>query len=95
MPADGDELGRRLGRARWHDGRVSFGDEGPTLFDPGGNRRGGTGEHVVWLKPAVKGERVLPQATIEVSEWRSAESGGAWQPLRQLEVDYEDMPLER
>lgn len=90
MPADGDELGRRLRQARWHDGRVSFDDQGPELFDDSGNRRGGTGEHVVWLRPLVQGERVLPQATIEVYEWQDAEAGGSWQPLRALDVDYDE-----
>jgi hypothetical protein len=90
MPANGDELGERLRRARWHDRRVSFGDEGPLLFAADGNRRGGTGEHVVWLQPAVDRGRVLPRSTIAVFEWQGAGGGEAWTPLPPIDVDYDD-----
>jgi hypothetical protein len=90
MPADGDALGERLLQARWHDDRVSFGDEGPGLFDADGNRRGGTGEHIVWLRPVVEGQRVLPQAVITVYEWQAPAQGGAWREARQLKVDYDE-----
>jgi hypothetical protein len=70
LPHTGDELGRKLHEARWQptggDGRVRFGSDGPLLFDEHGNRRSGTGEHVVWLQPVIHGERLLPQATITV-----------------------------
>ena len=95
MPASGDELGTRLHQARWHRGRVSFGQDGKELFDPDGNRQGGTGEHIVWLRPSVAadgkglGERVLPQATIEVYEWH-AEGDGSWRRLRILPLDYDE-----
>jgi hypothetical protein len=97
MPADGAELGERLRRARWHDGRVSFGDDGPSLFDADGNRRGGTGEHVVWLRPSVQPardktdprRRVLPRAAIEVYSWQAAGEGGSWQGLPPLDVEYD------
>jgi len=95
MPANGDELGERLRQARWHKGRVSFGDVGRELFEEDGNRRGGTGEHIVWLRPAVAAdprglhERVLPQATIEVYGWHG-EEGGSWRQLRSLKVDYDE-----
>ena len=97
MPANGAELGERLRQARWHDGRVSFGDEGPSLFDADGNRQSGTGEHVVWLRPAVekadpktgKKARVLPRATIEVYGWEGGAEGGSWRMLPRLDVDYD------
>ncbi len=93
MPANGDELGQRLRQARWRDGHVAFGDSGVELFDADGNRRSGTGEHIVWLRPTIaadsKGlhERVMPQAVIEVHGWRS-EDGGSWRQLRTIKVDY-------
>jgi hypothetical protein len=95
MPADGDELGARLRQARWLDGRVSFGDEGSPLFDEDGNRRNGTGEHVVWLRPVVTDgpragrQEVLPQAVIKVYCWQGTAEGGAWQEVRKLDADYD------
>ena len=95
MPADGDALGARLRQARWHDGRVSFGDDGPALFDAEGNRRDGTGEHIVWLRPAVQGQRVLPQAAIAVYDWQGPAAGGPWHLVRRLEVDYDETGADR
>jgi hypothetical protein len=88
IPADGDALGARLRQARWRDGRIAFGDEGPELFDADGNRRDGTGEHIVWLSPAVQGPRVLPQAAIEVYDRQ--DQGGSWHLVRRLDVDYDE-----
>jgi hypothetical protein len=90
MPADGDELGARLRQARWRDGRVAFGDEGAPLFDGDGNRRDGTGEHVVWLHPDVKGQRVLPHSSINVFDRQGPAGGGAWRLVRCLDLDYGD-----
>jgi hypothetical protein len=107
MPAGGDELGERLRPARWHDGRVSVGEEGPALFDPDGNRRGGTGEHVVWLRPDVQKDRqerqpprpavrVLPHAAIKVYELGGPpEEGGSWRALPELRVDYHEAGMDR
>ncbi len=107
MPAGAADLGERLRRARWHDGRVSFGDEGPALFDADGNRRGGSGEHVVWLRPDVQKDpqqrqpprpaiRVLPHATLKVYELRGApEEGGPWRELPELSVDYDEAGTDR
>jgi hypothetical protein len=91
VAADGDELGRRLRQARWHMGHVSFGDEGPLLFDRDGNRRSGTGEHVVWLRPVVQGGRVQPEAVIMVWSWGEV----GWERHRALEVAYDDVPGDR
>jgi hypothetical protein len=79
--ADAAELGRRLRDTRLGpDGRVGPGRKGVPLFEADGNRRSGTGEHVVCLRPRLrrvergKGETatevVLPEASIEVWAWR-------------------------
>jgi hypothetical protein len=106
--ASAADLGRRLrGTRLGSDGRVGPAPAGVPLFDTGGGRRSGTGEHVVCLRPQVirierrKGEMaaelVLPEATIEVWAWRlpaAPESDGhAWQRVgKPLWVRYEDFP---
>lgn len=64
-----DELARRLRDLRYRDGRIASGGDGVPLFDRRGQRTTGTGEHLVYLKPAGDGERVPPEATIEVYRW--------------------------
>ncbi len=101
--ADASELDRRLRDTRLGpDGRVGPGREGVRLFEPGGGRSSGTGEHVVCLRPRVRTEPgkggtmtelVLPEATIEVWSWRrpaGQEAGGyVWQPVgKPLQVHY-------
>jgi hypothetical protein len=73
---DADRLEDRLGHTRWLKGRIrndlvhtKTAGEVP-LFDGAGNRHPGTGEHVIWLKPAFEGNRNLPNATVTV--WRTA-----------------------
>jgi hypothetical protein len=91
VPTNGDDLARRLREIRWNDGQVSLGEEGPHLFDDHGNRRSNTGEHIVWLRPVLQKERVLPQATIEV--WlgeASSTEGISWLRQRVLAVDYDE-----
>jgi hypothetical protein len=90
MPADGDDLGARLRQARWRDDHVAFGGDGPELFDADGNRRDGTGEHIVWLRPAVRRARVLPQAAIEVYDRQGQDASGPWRLVRRLDVDYDE-----
>jgi len=53
-------------------------------------RGGGTGEHVVWLRPQLDGDRVKPQATITVwSQRPSPLEGSHWrQASDPLEVFY-------
>jgi hypothetical protein len=97
MPGTGDDLGRLLREARWLDGRVSVGGDGPRLFDDDGNRRSGTGEHIVWLRPQVvadeqhaKRQEVLPKAVINVYSRQGAAEGGSWREVRKpLNVRYE------
>jgi hypothetical protein len=63
---------------------------GTPLFDEEGNRRTGTGEHVVWLQPLIEEERVLPKATLTV--WARQPDGaaaGRWEKRRSLDVLYE------
>jgi hypothetical protein len=65
---------------------------GSLLFTAEGNRRGGTGEHVVCLRPRFQGGRVLPEATIEVWAWRAGASP-EWQPVGEpLVVSYDEAP---
>jgi hypothetical protein len=85
--ADADELRRRLLELRLDKaGGLSLSAEGPGLFDEDGNRRSGTGEHVVWLRPRFDGLRTLPEATLEVFGWQSDEQ---WVPRGEpLRLDY-------
>jgi hypothetical protein len=92
MPADGDELGERLLQLRWQEGRVSFNETFPLLFDENGNRRGASGEHIVWLHPLIDGERVQPHSIIRVYGWRSSRGVVTQRErvlVRTLDVDYE------
>jgi hypothetical protein len=67
---DASELARRLAAITWREGALGFEGDGPPLFDGDGNRRSGTGEHVVSLRPKFRGDRVLPEAEIAVWERR-------------------------
>jgi hypothetical protein len=92
MPADGDELGERLLQLRWQEGRVSFNETFPLLFDANGNRRGASGEHIVWLHPLIEGERVQPHSIIRIFGWRSSHGVATQRErvlVRTLVVDYE------
>ena len=64
-----EELGRGLHvvrQVRDHIALPEDGREGVALFSADGQRSGGTGEHVVYLRPVRQGDRVLPSAVIEV-----------------------------
>jgi hypothetical protein len=97
FPASGDELGGRLRQAHWQDGRLRLGGEGQALFHTEGpergNRRSGTGEHVVCLRPCFTPEgRVLAQATLAVWAWHPDRAPGSrWEPnpREPLQLDYE------
>jgi hypothetical protein len=56
---DAPHLAKRLHAARYHEGRIRFGNDGPRLFAPGGDRESGTGEHIVCLLPQFQGGRAL------------------------------------
>ena len=67
--ADPDAVREHLRQSRWNAGRVfGSGSAGLPLFDAEGNRRTHTGEHVIWLQPAVEQGRNLPRASLSV--WR-------------------------
>ncbi len=92
-PADGricahaSELAERLADAKFNDDRIVLAESGVPLFDREGQRRNGTGEHVVCLQPMWNEDfkdRLLPCATIEVWAWQrrnwdQGEHGQHWQ----------------
>jgi hypothetical protein len=95
-PCPGPEaLSQRLAGARLIGERIAFGSEGVPLFTVNGNRHGGTGEHVVCLRPHFTRERVLPEADIEVWAWRSDLNGSrSWHRYdTPLPVYYGDAPV--
>jgi hypothetical protein len=81
------ELAERLVEARQEGDRIVLGGSGVPLFDRDGQRRNGTGEHVVCLQPMWNEDfkdRLLPCATIEVwswqrRDWDRGERGQHWQ----------------
>lgn len=73
------DLGKRFQQLRWQRSEgVTFQTSAELLFQ-GGNRRSGTGEHIIWLQPKFQEDRVLPQATIRVY---SRERAGSWVPYK-------------
>jgi hypothetical protein len=88
--ADAGVVGQRLGGLRKTDVLDDPIADAP-LFDDDGNRRTGTGEHVVWLDPTIdEDQRVLPKAAIRVfARQADASAGGRWQKRSELEVLYE------
>lgn len=61
----------------------------PAFFAADGNRLGGSGEYVVFLRPRFKGDIVLPYASVEV--WKRVASGpdaSRWEQVRLLRIDY-------
>jgi hypothetical protein len=91
---DAATLAGRLAAITWRDGDLGFEEGGPRLFGRSGNRRSGTGEHVVSLRPHTRGERVLPGATIEVWERRLEDRAEPTWARRgdPLTVHYGDVP---
>lgn len=75
---DADALREGLLRHVCIDGDRLTLNEGVRLFDDNGQRAGGTGEHVVYLRPHFHGVRVLPSATIEV--W-ARQANRSWAPV--------------
>jgi hypothetical protein len=88
--ADAETTGKRLSTLEKSD-VIEDAPAGALLFDDLGNRRTGTGEHVVWLEPTIdKNLRVWPEATITV--WfrqPDGEAGGRWLKRSKLDVLYE------
>jgi hypothetical protein len=72
-----------------HGGEKLSGHE---LFDRAGDRRPGTGEHVVWLRPNFAGERLalLTPCTISIWRYNPTGAGPAWH-----EIDSHSPPYNR
>jgi hypothetical protein len=91
---DADDLAQRLIQVSSHDGKLGFdltGQTGRRLFRDNGNRRTGTGEHVVCVLPHIEGGKILPQATIEVWVRHYRATGSVWELRRApLEVSYDE-----
>jgi hypothetical protein len=99
--ANAAELAERLADARREDDQITLDGTGVPLFDGEGQRRNGTGEHVVLLQPMWNEDfkdRLLPRATIEVwgwqrRDWSQGERGQHWQRRGEpLTVWYSDSP---
>ena len=78
---------------------VKLDPKGQSLFAANGNRRSGTGEHVVCLRPVIENGRVLPRARLEVWGWRPSRSsespGPTWEPRGEpLLLSYDPPPVE-
>ena len=90
MPASGKEMKEKLQDAQLKAGRICFHPDGRQLFDAEGNRRGGTGEHVVCVRPRIEGGRIQPESIIEVWSRSLVDSSGyGWQHDRTLRASYE------
>jgi hypothetical protein len=99
---DAPRLAERLRAARYHDGGITFGEEGVPLFAPGGDRNDGTGEYIICLRPQFQSRepqhaviggagRTLPLATIEVWTGRSHDTSRTWERCGDpLTVYYEE-----
>jgi hypothetical protein len=80
-----DDLEHRLRQAQLHDGHERF--------NARGNQFAEVGEYVVVLRPTREGNRVRPQASLQV--WTGstqAEGPGVWVLVRELTVDYLGKP---
>jgi hypothetical protein len=88
--AGADQLARNLHQVEWKNGRL--------LFLKDGNRRGGTGEHVVYLRPPLfQNNRIAPRAELEV--WQriadpKISRGKSWALHRYLIINYDGSPGE-
>jgi hypothetical protein len=86
------ELSKRLLAIRHKKGLMGYEPDGTPLFGEDYNRHEKTGENVVSLRPHFSGDRVLPEATIEVWTWREGAANAAEPWVRRpepLTVSYE------
>jgi hypothetical protein len=88
------DLAKGLHAVHFHDGKLTLEPLGKPLFnrDHPGQRNGGTGEHVIYLRPNFRGNRVLPRAVIEVwSRQPSEDMTNMWIRCREpLTVSYDE-----
>jgi hypothetical protein len=85
--AQADQLAANLRSAKFSDpGNAHSAD----LFDSAGNRRSGSGEHVVCLRPHIDAAtgRVARIATLEIWAWQGKDQGPACLPVRSLKLGY-------
>jgi hypothetical protein len=61
-----EQLARRLRKLHYIGDHVIRTADGDPFFDERGGRASDTGEHLICLRPRLQGERVLPEATLEV-----------------------------
>lgn len=87
---DTDQLAERLRQARLPGGGSP--DPDSPLFDAAGDRRAGSGEHIVWLSPVTTDDRVLPAARITV--WTRLADGSWAHQDTPLDVHYDNVPRE-
>jgi len=93
LPANAARLRERFSLARWSRAgeRVTFDNGAEPLFNEEGNRYSGTGEHVVLLRPSIRGQKVLAEAYLEVCP-RVEDARGKWtwlRPAKPLVLHYE------
>ena len=101
LVADADQLLERLHHTRWNKGRVLNNRmqtevfQTVPFFDADGNRRPGTGEHVIWLRPLFEGNRNLAAAVITVWRMSGTDPQKIWRPVSEpLQVLYDRPSLE-
>ena len=71
--------------------RVSDEQRHQYFFDEHGNRRSGTGEHVVYLRPVWRGNAQLAESILEVWAWQTSGRDGrrSWLRRTMLPVYYD------
>ncbi len=93
-PAAPEEFRQGLSTVRWSPAQLRLypASAGLPLFDADGNRRAGTGEHVVYVRPVLRGVQVLPRSRIEVWAWHSDPATGrrSWFKQHALACNYDD-----
>ncbi|CAN5145183.1 hypothetical protein BH10PLA2_BH10PLA2_02740 [soil metagenome] len=86
-------LDTAMRETRWRRSidRVSSGDRRLPFFDSQGNRLSGTGEHVVYLRPVVRGNAQLAEAVVEVWAWQTSLTDGRrrWLMRASLPIHYD------
>ena len=84
---------KAMRETRWRRSvdRVSDEQRRQPFFDEHGNRRSGTGEHVVFLRPVARGNAQLAEAILEVWAWQSSAADGRrhWLQRASLHVYYD------